>query len=61
MRCGAFDARTRQLFVNDRENPYTTPDGSTFNWFRGRQVGGRLHLWARITLRQGERVVRYSG
>jgi choline dehydrogenase-like flavoprotein len=51
MRCSVFDARTRRLFVNDRENPYTTKGGSRFNWFRGRQVGGRLHLWARITPR----------
>ena len=51
MRCSVFDERTRRLFVNDRANPYTTPGGSRFNWFRGRQVGGRLHLWARITPR----------
>jgi choline dehydrogenase-like flavoprotein len=51
MRCSAFDGRTRRLFVNDRANPYTTPAGIRFNWFRSRQVGGRLHLWARITPR----------
>ena len=53
-RCAAFNARTRGLFVSDRENPYTTPAGSPFNWFRGRQVGGRLHLWARVMLRMGQ-------
>lgn len=48
MRCAAFDARTRRFFVSDRDHPYTTPPGAPFNWFRGRQVGGRLHTWARV-------------
>jgi choline dehydrogenase-like flavoprotein len=51
LRCGAFNRRTRTFFVNDRENPYEIASGSPFNWFRGRQVGGRLHLWARVMLR----------
>jgi choline dehydrogenase-like flavoprotein len=55
LRCTAFNARTRRFFVSDRENPYTTPRGSPFNWFRGRQVGGRLHVWGRVALRLSER------
>jgi choline dehydrogenase-like flavoprotein len=51
LRCGAFNRRTRAFFVNDRDNPYEAASGSPFNWFRGRQVGGRLHLWARVMLR----------
>jgi len=51
MRCPAFNARTQRFFVDDRENPYTTPPGQPFNWFRGRQVGGRLHAWARVAVR----------
>lgn len=51
MRCAVFSARTRRFFVDDRENPYTTPAGKPFNWFRGRQVGGRLHTWARLVFR----------
>jgi choline dehydrogenase-like flavoprotein len=51
LRCPAFDGRTHGLFVDDRDNPYTTPPGRPFNWFRGRQVGGRLHVWARIVPR----------
>lgn len=50
-RCTGFNARTREFFVNDRDNPYTTPAGKPFNWFRGRQLGGRLHVWARLALR----------
>ncbi len=49
-RCMSFSERTRRLFVNDRENPYST-EGGRFNWYRGRQVGGRLHLWGRNALR----------
>lgn len=51
MRCPAFNGRTRRFYVNDRANPYTTPPGKPFNWFRGRQVGGRLHTWARLAVR----------
>jgi len=51
MRCPAFNGRTRRFYVNDRANPYTTPSGKPFNWFRGRQVGGRLHTWARLAVR----------
>lgn len=54
MRCSVFNSRTRRLFVRDRQNPYTTPAGKPFNWFRGRQVGGRLHLWARVVPRMSD-------
>lgn len=43
----AFSKATKQFYVNDRENPYTTTQGNTFLWFRGRQLGGRLHTWYR--------------
>lgn len=43
----AFSDATRHFYVNDRENPYTTAPGSTFRWYRGRQLGGRLHTWYR--------------
>ena len=51
MRCAVFNTRTRRFFVDDRRHRYTTPAGRSFNWFRGRQVGGRLHVWARVMLR----------
>ncbi|MEZ5293564.1 MAG: GMC family oxidoreductase [Vicinamibacterales bacterium] len=53
-RCMSFSRLTRHLFVNDRENPYTTEAGAPFNWYRGRQIGGRLHLWGRNALRIGD-------
>jgi choline dehydrogenase-like flavoprotein len=52
-RCMSFSALTQRLFVNDRQNPYTTEGDAPFNWFRARQVGGRLHLWGRNALRIG--------
>ncbi len=46
-RCAFFAPHTRHFYVNDREDAYTTPAGKPFVWFRGRQLGGRLHTWAR--------------
>lgn len=53
-RCIAFSGLTKNFFVNDRENPYTTPAGKPFNWYRGRQLGGRLYLWGRVVLRMSD-------
>ncbi|MBE7382008.1 MAG: GMC family oxidoreductase [Leptolyngbya sp. SIO1E4] len=39
------------FFVDEQENPYTTPEHKPFYWVRGRQVGGRSHTWGGITLR----------
>lgn len=39
------------LFVNEKENPYSTPADRPFYWIRGRQVGGRSLTWGGITLR----------
>jgi choline dehydrogenase-like flavoprotein len=47
VRCGLLSEATKHFFVNDRENPYTTPRDKPFTWIRGRQLGGRLHIWGR--------------
>jgi choline dehydrogenase-like flavoprotein len=47
VRCSSFSETTKQFYVSDRENPYTTARGNKFLWFRGRQLGGRLHTWWR--------------
>jgi choline dehydrogenase-like flavoprotein len=52
--CDAFNDGTARLFVDDLENPYSHPEGEPFNWIRGRQVGGRLHLWTRMCLRMSD-------
>ena len=49
--CYACDEYSGKFFVNDRENPYTTPDDAPFRWFRGRQVGGRSLTWGRQVYR----------
>src|SRR5690606_28720017 len=50
----SFHPRIGHLYVDDRENPYATRGGDPFLWIRGRQVGGRLHTWARMALRLSE-------
>ena len=42
-----FNEFTEGHFVNDAENPYTTPEDRAFNWFRSYQLGGRSLTWGR--------------
>lgn len=49
--CYACDEVAHKFFVNDNDNPYTTPDDAPFRWFRGRQVGGRSITWGRQVYR----------
>jgi choline dehydrogenase-like flavoprotein len=49
--CYACDEVGYKFFVNDNENPYTTPNDAPFRWFRGRQVGGRSITWGRQVYR----------
>jgi choline dehydrogenase-like flavoprotein len=49
--CYACDEMASKFFVNDNENPYTTPEGKPFSWIRGRQVGGRSIMWGRQVYR----------
>jgi len=50
-RIGFFSDQFKHLFVNDRQSPYTTPAEDFYLWIRGRQLGGRLHLYGRVLLR----------
>jgi choline dehydrogenase-like flavoprotein len=50
-RCYAANEYGAHLFVDDIDNPYTTPDGKPFWWIRGRQVGGRSLTWGRQSYR----------
>lgn len=59
-RCPNFAAHTRQFYVNDRLNPYSYPRKMPFYWFRGRQLGGRLHTWCRASLRMSDAELRPS-
>jgi choline dehydrogenase-like flavoprotein len=43
---------TYDWFVNDFEEPYTTPANQPFNWMgRMRMTGGRTNVWGRVSLR----------
>lgn len=53
-RCYAFNTATKQWWVNDREHPYTTPEGRPFSWIRGYHLGGRSLMWGRQTYRLSE-------
>jgi choline dehydrogenase-like flavoprotein len=50
-RIGFFGDHLKHLFVNDWKNPYTSPRDNFYLWIRGRQLGGRLHLYGRVLLR----------
>jgi choline dehydrogenase-like flavoprotein len=50
-KCYACDEYGNKFFVDDVDNPYTTPDGKPFDWIRGRQVGGRTIMWGRQSYR----------
>lgn len=46
---------TADWFVNDLEEPYTTPADKPFNWMgRLRITGGRTNVWGRVSLRFSE-------
>ncbi len=49
--CYACDEMAYKFFVNDLDNPYTTPADKPFSWIRGRQVGGRSIMWGRQVYR----------
>jgi len=48
---GDFDAAFGGWQIDGE--PYTQKDGSDFQWFRSRMLGGRTNHWARISLRMG--------
>src|SRR5260221_1027095 len=49
---GVCNEYTYKWFVNDREEPYTTPADKPFNWMgRVRMTGGRSNFSGRVSLR----------
>ncbi len=44
-------ATNPDFFVDDKDNPYTTPDDSPFRWIRGGRIGGRTLTWDAVTPR----------
>jgi choline dehydrogenase-like flavoprotein len=55
------DRQTGKLFLDRRKEPYVTPPGRNFSWFRVRAVGGRGHLWGRVILRVTDRQLTRPG
>ena len=53
-RCYAANEYGSHLFVDDIDNPYTTPEGKPFWWIRGRHVGGRSITWGRQSYRMSD-------
>jgi choline dehydrogenase-like flavoprotein len=50
-RCYACNEYSGHWFVNDLENPYTTPPDKPFFWIRARGTGGRSLPWGRQSYR----------
>ena len=48
---GEFDAAYGGWTIEGE--PYTNAEGSVFDWFRSRMLGGRTNHWGRISLRYG--------
>jgi choline dehydrogenase-like flavoprotein len=49
---GVCNEYTYNWFVNDLEEPYTTPADKPFDWMgRVRMTGGRTNVWGRVSLR----------
>ena len=48
------DEWNSKFFVNDADNPYTTPKDSPYLFLRGRHVGGRSVMWGRQSYRFSE-------
>jgi len=46
-----FDEMSHQFWVDDVDNPYSTPRDKAFHWFRARQVGGKSIIWGRQVYR----------
>ena len=43
-----------RIMIDDRENPYTTPEGKPFSWKRARVLGGRTLHWGRCSDRMSD-------
>jgi choline dehydrogenase-like flavoprotein len=43
-----------RIMIDDRENPYTTPQGKPFRWSRSRVLGGRTLHWGRVSDRMSD-------
>jgi choline dehydrogenase-like flavoprotein len=49
-----FNETSNRFLVNDRKNPYSTPNGVPYLWIRGRVLGGRLNTYGRVLQRMSD-------
>ena len=47
----SYDELSHVFWTDDVDNPYSTPPGQPFHWFRARQVGGKSIIWSRQVYR----------
>jgi len=59
-RVAFFSARLKRFLVNDLRHRYLTPAGKPYLWIRGRQVGGRMHVFGRVLHRWSDHEFRRS-
>ena len=60
-RCYAANEYGHHLFVDDVDNPYTTPESKPFWWIRSRHVGGRSVVWGRQSYRLSDYEFKAAG
>jgi choline dehydrogenase-like flavoprotein len=63
-RHAAWNGVHPELFVDDTQHPYVTPEDKPFSWIRARQMGGRSLMWGGVALRMSDfelRPSRYDG
>ena len=53
-KCYAYSEKNRQFFINDKDNPYSTAEDTSFDWIRSDVVGGRSLTWGRQSYRFSE-------
>jgi len=50
----ACDEYGAHFFIDDIDNPYSTPEGKPYVWIRGGLIGGRSNVWGRQSLRMSD-------
>ena len=43
--------RAKNIFINENENLFSTPEGQSYKWYKSKVVGGRGHVWGRVSPR----------
>lgn len=49
-----YDQKTKDLWIDDLNNPYEAPEDKPFKWFRSRIIGGRSLIWSKTCFRMSQ-------